>query len=212
MISLQIVDDHQVLTDGLLQLLREEADLNCLPPLHNGARLLSTLERTQPDVLLLDINLPDQSGLDLCKQIARSYPTVRVVILTMFKKASFVQRAMRNGAAGYLLKDAGIGEIRQAIRTVYAGEKYVSPAAAALLVNSLTDAGMGKDGFAFNLSQRERQVLGLIARERTTQEIAAELFISENTVESHRRNLLYKLDARNVAGLVRIAMEKGLLE
>lgn len=212
MISLQIVDDHQVLTDGLLQLLRQEADFNCLPPLHNGARLLSSLERTQPDVLLLDINLPDHSGLDLCKQIARSHPAVRVVILTMFKKASFVQRAMRNGAAGYLLKDAGIGEIRQAIRSVYAGEKYVSPAAAALLVSSLTDAGTGTDGFAFNLSRRERQVLGLIARERTTQEIAAELFISENTVESHRRNLLYKLDARNVAGLVRIAMEKGLLE
>ncbi|MEM9528125.1 MAG: response regulator transcription factor [Bacteroidota bacterium] len=211
MLTLQLADDHRVLTEGLDQLLRQEADFDCRPPVHTGAHLLACLERELPDVLLLDINLPDHNGLELCKRISKSYPTVRIIMLTMYKKASFLQRAMRNGAAGYLLKDAGIGEIRKAIRTVHAGQKYVSPAAAELLVASLSQQeDTGK--FAPTLTRRERQVLSLIAREHTTTEIATELFISENTVESHRRNLLHKLNARNVAGLVRVAMEKGLLE
>ncbi|MEM9928494.1 MAG: response regulator transcription factor [Bacteroidota bacterium] len=212
MISLQIVDDHQILTDGLQQLLTQEADFDCLPPLHSGEALMTALKQKTPDVLLLDVNLPDTSGLILCKKITKQYPSVKVIMLTMFKKASFLQQAMRNGAVGYLLKDAGITEIQAAIRAVYRGEKYVSPAAAALLVDSLTNPNAATDDFTFNLSRREKQVLQLIAREYTSPEIAAELFISENTVESHRRNLLFKLNARNVAGMVRTAVEKGLLE
>jgi len=211
MLSLQIADDHRVLTDGLHQILQQEPDFSCRPPVHSGAHLLATLEQGPPDVLLLDINLPDHNGLKLCKQLKKDYPSLRVIILTMYKKASFLQQAMRNGAAGYLLKDAGIEEIRKAIRAVHAGAKYVSPAAAELLVTSLTK-GEEADRFTPDLSRREGQVLQLIAQERTTLEIATALFISENTVESHRRNLLHKLDARNAAGLVRIAMEKGLIE
>lgn len=211
MIAIQIVDDHPILTEGLYQLLQQETDLHCLPALHSGAQLLASLPAKQPDVLLLDINLPDGSGIDLCKKIKNKYPDVQILMLTMYKKASFIQQVMRNGASGYLLKDSKITEICTAIRQVYKGENYISPAATNVLLDSLTTATKNKS-FIPELTRREKQVLQLIAREHTTNEIASSLHISLNTVESHRRNLLHKLNARNAAGLVRIAMEKGLLE
>ncbi len=213
MINILIADDHRLVIDGLLLMLREEQDMHCVGEASNGREVLALLETTQAEVLLLDINMPEMDGLDCCKQVIDQYPAVKVLVLSMMREASLVKTMLKHGASGYLLKNAGKDEVVAAIRKVAEGKQAFSEDVLDSLVGSFANKPSRQPKNPFpTISRREKQILQLILDEKTTAEIADELFISFGTVETHRRNLLLKLNARNTAGLVKSAIEYELLK
>ncbi len=211
MIRLLIADDHQVLIEGLKMLLADNEEITVTQTVYNGRAVLETLKHHPIDVILLDINLPLMNGLDTCKAVKKIYPDVKVLALTMLNKGSFVQQMLKNGASGYLLKNVGYEELIEAIKTVHNGGTYINKETSKLLMDSLMNKSNHKD-FIPRLTRREKQVLQLIAQEFTTSEIADQLHLSLSTIESHRRNLLTKMNVRNSVGLIKVAMQRGLLE
>jgi len=212
MIRILIADDHKILIEGLQLLIGQEDDLEIIATAANGKQALDRLQEHSVDIALLDINLPVINGIELCRTITRDYPEVRVLALTSYKKGAFIQQMLKAGASGYVLKHSAAEEIVRAIRSVMAGETYLNPTVTNTLMETLRSQPNNHDEFVPQLTRREKQVLSLIAAELTTKEIARELHLSEHTVESHRRNLLTKLNVRNVVGLIRKAMQRGLLE
>jgi len=212
MIRILIADDHKILIEGLQLLIGQEDDLEIVATAANGKQALDRLQDHEVDIALLDINLPVINGIELCRTIAGKFPEVRVLALTSYKKGVFIQQMLKAGASGYVLKHSAAEEIVRAIRAVMEGETYLNPSVTNTLMETLRSQPSNHDEFVPQLTRREKQVLSLIAAELTTKEIAQELHLSEHTVESHRRNLLTKLNVRNVVGLIRKAMQRGLLE
>ena len=196
---------------GIETMLRYEPDMVISYKYNTVASTLEGLSKQQPDILLLDINLPDGNGIDLCKQLTGLYSKLKIIALSSFSEIAFVKRILNNGASGYLLKNTSKEELITAFKTVLDGGQYLqSDIQKKLLQSSL---GQKKTAsFIPKLTRREKEVLTAISEELTTQEIAEKLFISIKTVETHRMNLISKLGARNSVGLVKIAMEKGLLK
>jgi len=207
-----IADDHRILIEGLQLLIGQEDDLAIVTTAVNGKQVLDRLQEYDIDIVLLDINLPVINGIELCRTITRDFPEVRVLALTSYKKGVFIQQMLKAGALGYVLKHSAAEEIVRAVRAVMAGETYLNASVTTTLMETLRSQPDNHDEFLPQLTRREKQVLSLIARELTTKEIAQELHLSEHTVESHRRNLLTKLNVRNVVGLIRKAMQRGLIE
>lgn len=199
-----IVDDHYMVIEGIHSLLKEENSLDWLGHASNAESCLSFLRRDQPDIILMDINLPDKSGIDLCKEVKEHYPSVFVIGLSTFNQQSFIQKMMENGASGYVLKNATREELLEAIETVMKGKTYLSDEVSVTLRKSAEQQ-------LPVISRREKEVLQLIAEGLTNAEIAGKLFISTTTVDTHRKNLLAKFDARNTAALVRFAMLHNLI-
>ena len=213
MVKIMIADDHAMFAEGVESLLSSEPDFTLCGKANNAAEVLRQVEASAPDVLLLDINLPDQSGLEVCRQIRQKWPDVKIMALTMFNDESYISAMLNMGAQGYLLKNTGKVELSNAIRTLAAGKTYFCQEATDTVMRSLMrerTASTVKE--APKISRREKEVLRLIVDERTTQEIAADLFISEKTVESHRAALLAKMSARNTAGLVKAALFWKLID
>lgn len=211
-IRIFIADDHQVLIDGLRLLIEQESDMAVVGSAANGKQVIEALKKLSVDVLLLDINLPILNGIQTCQIVREQYPEIKILALTSYKKGVFIQQMLKAGANGYVLKDAAADEIEQAIRNVFAGETYLSPAASQLLVNTIRNQQPNTDYFIPQLTRREKEILQLIVAEKTTREIAKELFLSEKTIETHRSNLLSKFNVRNVVGLVKVAIQRGLLD
>ncbi|MFN0216865.1 MAG: response regulator [Saprospiraceae bacterium] len=212
MIKILIADDHRLVIDGLMLMLGESEDILCVGEAANGREALALLETTPADVLLLDINMPEMDGLECCRQVHERYPQVKVLVLSMMRELSLVKALLKQGASGFLLKNAGKDEVLAAIRTVAEGKQAFSTEVLESLMNSFSNKPSKSSVSPFpTISRREKQILQLIVDEKTTSEIAEELFISFGTVETHRRNLLLKLNARNTAGLVKSALEYDLL-
>ncbi len=199
-----IVDDHYMVIEGIRSLLQNEKDIEWTGHAMNALSCLAFLQQQKPDVILMDINLPDKSGIDLCKEVREKYPSVYIIGLSTFNQQSFIQKMLNNGASGYVLKNATQEELLEAIETVAAGKTYLSDEAASSLRKN-SNAGMPV------LTRREKEVLELIAEGLTNSEIAAKLFISVTTVDTHRKNLLAKFDARNIAALVKTAVQLQLI-
>ncbi len=199
-----IVDDHYMVIEGIRSLLQNEKDIEWTGHASNAASCLAFLQQQQPDVILMDINLPDKSGIDLCKEVREKYPAVYVIGLSTFNQQSFIQKMMGNGASGYVLKNATQEELMEAIAAVSAGKTFLSDEAAQSLRKN-------NEGEIPVLTRREKEVLELIADGLTNNEIAQKLFISVTTVDTHRKNLLAKFDARNIASLIKAAMQMQLL-
>lgn len=197
--SVFIVDDHYMVIEGIRSLLQHEKDIEWAGHAMNAASCLAFLKNRQPDVILMDISLPDQSGIDLCKEVKEKYPSVFIVGLSTFNQQSFIRKMMDNGASGYVLKNATQDELTDAIGTVVKGKQYLSEDASLTLRKD--------DATAIALTRREKEVLGLIADGMTNAAIAQKLFISVATVETHRKNLLAKLEAKNTASLIRKAAQ-----
>lgn len=212
MTKVAITDDHMLIINGIKDLMSQLEGFELTESYMCIADTRAGLEAKQPDVLLLDINLPDGDGIQYCKEIKRLYPKLKVIALTTYSQNILVKNMMRNGADGFLLKNTSIDELRTAISTVQAGEMYLQPAIKESLLRDTIGAPMAKTTFRPTLTRREKEVLTLIMDELTTQEIADQLFISPKTVETHRLNLLQKLGVRNTAGLVKEAINQGLLE
>lgn len=213
MIKIVIADDHRLVIDGLLLMLREVSDIHCVGEASNGHEALKLLETTPADVLLLDINMPEMDGLECCRLVHARYPDLKILVLSMMREASLVKAMLKQGASGFLLKNAGKEEVLSSIRMVAAGKQAFSADVLETLLSSFSDKPVKPAAGVFpTISRREKQVLQLIMDEKTTSEIAESLFISFGTVETHRRNLLLKLNARNTAGLVKATIEYDLLK
>ncbi|HEX3934618.1 MAG TPA: response regulator transcription factor [Puia sp.] len=205
MITVFIIDDHQMIIEGIHSLLLNEKDIQWMGSAKLPAELMNVLKTRTPDVLLMDINLPEKSGLDLCKEVKAQYPEINIVGLSTSFQASVIRKMRENGAAGYLLKDASKQEIVTALHEVSQGREYVSFSVAQVLKQKTPADQLPV------LTKREKEVLELIADGLTNQEIATRLFLNCTTVDSHRKNMLTKFDAKNTAALVRIAVSNHLI-
>lgn len=203
-IKVFIVDDHYMVIEGIRSLLQNEKQIEWMGHASNGASCLAFIEKGQPDILLMDINLPDISGIELCQMVRKKYPGIFVIGLSTFNQLSFIEKMLANGASGYLLKNAGLDEILEAITKVMQGKKYLSADAAETI--RLSEAHTGPI-----VTRREKEVLRLVADGLTNHEIATKLFVSVSTVDTHRKNLLQKLNAKNTAALVKLAMDLHLI-
>jgi DNA-binding NarL/FixJ family response regulator len=179
---------------------------------YSGDEALQTIPEVKPDVVLLDINMPGINGIETCKALMKQMPELKIIAISMHKESSLIKLMLSNGAKGYVLKNAGKQELIDAIETVYKGGMYLDETVNEIVVQSVANSSRQKETSPFpTLSKREKEILGLILEEHTTQEIADLLHISFGTVETHRRNMLIKTGARNTAGLVRIALEYELV-
>ena len=197
------MDDHPIVAEGIRKLIQDSNAAEVIGVAGTGKACLDFLRWEKPDVILLDISLPDISGIDLCKVIKTKEPTRKILALTTFNERSTVINMMKNGSDGYILKNSETSEIIEAIQEVYNGRKYICDSAEELLKEEVINDLL--------LTNREKEVLRLIADGFTNLEIGNKLFISPLTVDSHRKNLITKLKARNTASLIRIASDKGLL-
>ncbi len=209
MIKVAILDDYNLVLEGIASMLSKQKSIKLVKAVNRGEKLLDYLQESLPDVLLLDISLPDISGLDLCKVISKKYPKIAIVALSNYNESGFIKNMMKNGALGYLQKNTSKEELIEAIKTVHGGDDYLPTA----LRNKLLSESLGKPSTSFIpvLTRREKEILECISNQMINSEIAEKLFISIKTVEAHRNNLLQKLDVRNTAGLIKVAMDKGLL-
>ena len=205
-----IVDDHAMLRQGIKRIVDESKDVKIVGEAGNGPELLEMLEDTPADMVILDISMPGIGGIELTKKMHRSYPDIKVLILSMHKEKEYLYHAVAAGADGYLLKEDTGGELFTAIEAVREGTTYVS---------KLFSKEVAEDLFAFlrgegtpppdSLTNREREVLSLVVMGNTSKEIAKQLFISSRTVEHHRASIAKKLKTGNVADLVKYAIRKG---
>lgn len=198
-IKVFIVDDHYMVIEGIRSLLQNEKGIELAGHAMNAASCLAFLHQQQPDVILMDISLPDKSGIDLCKEVGEKYPSVFIIGLSTFNQQSFIQKMMENGASGYVLKNATQQELMEAIETVAKGKTYLSFEVSQTLRNTINATVV--------LTRREKEVLNLIAEGMTNNEIAEKLFVSSTTVDTHRKNLLAKFEAKNTASLIHIASQ-----
>jgi DNA-binding NarL/FixJ family response regulator len=210
-IRVLIADDHALVRAGIRALVERIDGVVVVGEAGKGSEALELVRQLGPDLLLLDITMPDGNGFDVLDQLTKLYPEIRVIVLTVHEAGEYAIRAVREGAAGYLPKSAASTELEDAIRTVVNGKRYISPETAQNTVIEQGRVGTKRDLLA-TLSPRQREVLRLIAEGRTTKQIARELEISVKTVETHRAQLMERLGIHDVAGLVRYAIIVGLIE
>lgn len=206
MIDVLIVEDHPVVVEGMKKLLIDSGLAKLCVTASTGKEALTYLKNFNPDIVLLDINLPDINGIDLCKTMKCQYKDLKILAISSFSQRSYIMRMIENGAMGYVLKNASEEEIIEAINDIMAGKVHLEGE-----VNEILKQNDKPDGAPI-LSRRENEVLKFIADGFTNQEIGDKMFISPLTVDSHRKNLLMKLNARNTAALIKIAFSKGLIE
>ncbi|MFP4470121.1 MAG: response regulator transcription factor [Bacteroidales bacterium] len=214
-IRLMLVDDHQLMLDGLKSLLGEHEDFDILGGAASAEDALKQLRNKDVDVLLADIHLPGMSGIELAAKVTADFPQIKVLALTMHNESSLINRMIAAGAWGYVIKSNNISELVEAIRTVASGKKYLSREVQSIIMGSIyrpDDPGKEFQPNVARLTQREAEILSLIARELSNKKIADKLFISERTVETHRKNIFTKTKTKSVVGLIRYAMENGLLK
>lgn len=209
-IKVAITDDHPIVANGLKKILDDFENINVVAVYATGNDMLKEVGTSLPDVMLLDMNLPDLEGPDLARQLLKKFPAIKIVVLTSSDVTVQVKKMLQIGCQGYLLKDSDDKTIVEAIEAVYNGGQFLSPVIQQQLVNDMFRNKNQKQNTL--LTRREKEVLQLITQEFTNQEIADKLFISLHTVDNHRSSLLQKLDAKNTAGLVKKAIENGLVE
>jgi DNA-binding NarL/FixJ family response regulator len=211
-IRVLVVDDHQMFIQGIVAMFAEDEEIDIIDGCADGKAVLEQLQSVMADVVLLDINLPDMDGVDVCKKISALYPETKIIALTMYNEGSFITGMLKNGAKGYVLKNSDKNTLKEAIQTVYQGGSFFGEDVAQTLMQGMMPEKQRSRTKGPKLTRREKEILNLIVQEHTTHEIAEQLFISLNTVETHRKNLLQKLNVRNTAGLVRFAVENGLVD
>lgn len=211
MIKIAITDDHPIVIDGLLNALHDTPGMEVVATYNNGAALLKGLQEQSIDILLLDLQLPDKNGAELVPIVLQQYPDIHILILSGVESSSYIKEMIQKGCKGYLLKsNTDRDKLITAIQEVYNGSVYLEPAIKEQLLHEMLIAKRKRDSINPKVTQRELEVLRLIMEELNNQEIADRLFISLRTVETHRYNLLQKLNAKNTAGLLRIARQMGI--
>ncbi len=212
-IKILLVDDHQIVRDGIkAMLLPVKDEIEIAAEASNGAEAVQMIEKEPYDVVLMDINMPELNGIDATEIIKKRHPATRILALTMHAEEGFIVNMIKAGADGYILKESGRDELVNAIKAVRGGKKYYSNEVSVTMINSMLSDKPSATKVVGDLSKRELEVLQLIVDGFTNMEIADKLFISNRTVDTHRRNLLQKLNVRNTAELVKFALKNGLVE
>lgn len=210
-IRVVLADDHRLVRSGIRALLERFEDVEMVGEAANGREALELVERHRPNIVLMDIAMPELNGLDAARNIHQRFPTTRVLLISMYDNEEYVAEALAVGAAGYVLKDASAAELDIAVHAVARGESYLSPAVAKRIVEGqVPPRGEGPIGLQ-RLTPRQREILQLIAEGNSSKEIARKLGVSIKTVETHRTHLMERLDIHDIAGLVRYAIRVGLV-
>jgi DNA-binding NarL/FixJ family response regulator len=214
-IRVMVVDDQELFRRGLTMLVTAEDDIEVVAEAADGVEAAALAEMVVPDVILMDVRMPRQSGIEACIEVKRVAPSAKIVMLTMSDDEADLYDAIRNGASGYLLKDASIDQVAQAIRLVADGQSLISPSMAVKLLEefkAISRSGAKTDPIAPKLTGRELEVLNLVAHGLNNREVAKQLFISENTVKNHVRNILEKLQLHSRMEAVMYAVREKLLD
>lgn len=209
-----IADDHKIFRQGLKLVLQDDAHLQCIGEAATGLEVMEHLNRELPDVILLDLKMPDMDGIETTQQIRRQYPDLKIVILTMHNDEHFVLHLMESGANGYLVKNADAEEIKKAIYSVHENNYYFNELVSTALLRKVSNHKNLHPRFrhSVELNDRETAVLKLICEEYTATEIAAKIFLSARTVEGIRASMMQKIGVKNVAGLVIYAVKHGIVQ
>jgi DNA-binding NarL/FixJ family response regulator len=208
-IRILIADDHGIVAEGLKHLIEAQPDMQVVALVGDGREAVQQAREVQPDVVLMDLSMPELNGADATRAILERDAKCRVIVLSMYAQREYVRRALKAGAAGYVVKRSAAKEVVEAIRAVHAGQRYLSPRVADVVLEDYTDDK--QDDLLSRLSAREREVLQLLAEGRTGAQIAERLSLSQKTVETYRARLVEKLGIRDLAGLVRFAIQRGLV-
>lgn len=210
-IRIIVAEDHRITREGLVRMLKEEQDIEVVGEAKNGREAVKLARELTPDLVIMDVTMPDLNGIDATRMIRDENKKTRVVALSMYSDKQFVQGMMQAGATGYLLKDCAFEELIKAIRAALSGQTYLSPDIAGIVVHDyLNKLAMENQSAASILTKREREVLQLIAEGNKTKVIASRLNVSVKTVETHRRQIMEKLKIYSVAGLTKFAIREGL--
>jgi DNA-binding NarL/FixJ family response regulator len=211
MIKVVLADDHQIVRLGLRSLLSLEPDIEVVGEADNGRAVLRLVQDLSPDIVIMDISMPDMNGIEATRQVLAESAGVKVIALSMHSDSLFVLNMFKAGASGYLLKDCALEELVKAIRTVMSRKAYISPSISDTVIKDFISGWSSPDSTAYSvLTPREREVLQLMAEGRSTVQIAESLCVSVKTVEAHRKQLMTKLDIHNVAELTKYAIRQGL--
>jgi len=205
-IKVFITDDHYMVIEGIRSLLQQDEQIEFIGHASNAASCLAFLRQEQPDVILMDISMPDKNGIELCLEVKTAYPMIQILGLSTFDQNAFIQKMLENGASGYVLKNASKQELSRAIHMVYQGQRYLSQGAS----ESLRTGKKEQAALPF-ITRREKEVLELIAEGLTNSETADRLFISSATVDTHRKSLLAKFNMKNTAALIRFVTQHNLI-
>ncbi len=212
MINILLADDHHIVRQGLRALLESEHRFRLVGEAGDGLEAVRMTSRLKPDVLITDVMMPGLNGLEVTRQVTKSHPAIKVIILSMHTNDAYVLEAFKNGASGYVLKDSQAGDLINAVLSVISGKRYLSPplSETELELYAVRVESAPVDPYEL-LTAREREVLQLVAEGRTSAEIASQLFISPRTVEGHRANLMRKLGLQNHTEIVKYALKRGIL-
>ncbi len=207
-----LAEDHALVRAGLCALLKNVAGIEIIAETGDGQEALRLIREHRPDVAVLDISMPGLNGLDVLARVREEFPDMRAIILSMHANDEYVRRALRAGAVGYLLKDAGAEDLQQAVRAAARGELYLSPAVSRRVIEEYSKGQPDAAGALDTLTPRQREILQLIAEGRAAKDIAHLLNLSVKTIETHRAQLMERLDIHDVPGLVRYAIRAGLID
>lgn len=206
-----LADDHKIIRDGLRSLLEQEEDIEVVAQAKTGHETVELVAKFLPNVVIMDIAMPDMNGIEATRHIINSFENVKIIALSMHSDRKFVIEMLKAGASGYLLKNCAFEELANAIRTVIAGKTYLSPSITDVVVDNYVRGSGDNEPSVFSvLTRREREVLQLLAESKTTKQVAIILHISPKTVETHRLKIMKKLDLNNMAALTKYAVREGL--
>jgi DNA-binding NarL/FixJ family response regulator len=210
-ISLLLVDDHKIVLEGLKALIEKQENMKVIGVAPNGREAVTLAQELSPDIIIMDLSMPDMNGIDATIEIIKENPSQKVLALSMHSDKRFISKALRGGAAGYMLKDCASEELVQAIKDIISGRSYLSPQIADIVFKDYREQLVDKEFSAFSkLTKREREVLQFIAEGKSTKNIAASLNLSVKTIETHRAQIMLKLDLHSVAELTKFALREGL--
>jgi len=210
-ITIVLADDHKMVRDGLKSFLSKIEDFEVVAEVQDGEQLLSIYEKSMPDIALVDISMPRINGLEALRHLHEQNPMVKIIMLSMHEEADYIMKAIQNGAKGYLLKNTDEKELEMAIRTVAEGGKYFNSTVSSIMIDNMTYKEPVRMIAETNVSNREKEILKLVSQGQSNKMIADVLHISIRTVETHRLNLLRKLDVNNAAEMVKKGLEIGLI-
>jgi two-component system nitrate/nitrite response regulator NarL len=212
-IKLFILDDHQMLIDGLKSLLETEKTYEFIGSAKNGVEALELISKNVPDIVLSDINMPIMNGIDFTKELKKIHPEVKVIALSMFNEKEPISAMLTAGASGYILKNTGKEELLNALHKVASGGTFLSDEVAVEIMKSIQQPN-DKNSVSpqIHITKREKEIIQLIAKEYSNAQIAEQLFISERTVETHRKNIFHKVNTKTVVGLIKFAIENKLID
>jgi DNA-binding NarL/FixJ family response regulator len=210
-INIVLADDHKVLRHGLSQAIKSEQDMEIIGQAENGYEAIKLAQELVPDIMIMDIAMPELNGIEATRQILKTHPQIKIIALSMHSNKKFIHEMFKAGARGYLLKDCEYAELINAIRIVMQNKTYLSPSITGVVIENYMMQGAPENQNAFAvLSDREREVLQLIAEGKTTKQIARMLHVSPKTVEGHRTRIMHKLDIDSIANLTKYAIREGL--